>query len=113
MLFLRESYFLKFSIKALCGTASLNHIQTIGCDSLLAPAGPSAISPQVQAVQPSAHCVWPRVPAWLWLKHDINWWGCFLMVGRKDINAVKQYDASDPKSPRLEKPQFRKAVPSN
>lgn len=35
------------------------------------------------------------------------------MVGRKDINAVKQYDASDPKSPRLEKPQFRKAVPSN
>lgn len=35
------------------------------------------------------------------------------MVGRKDINAVKEYDASAPKSLRLEKKQLHKTVPLN
>lgn len=45
----------KFFIKALCGTASVSHIQTMRRDSLCDPAGPSAVSPQVQGVQPTAH----------------------------------------------------------
>lgn len=54
-----KSGFGKFFIKALCGTASVNHVQTMRRDSLRAPAGPSAVSPQVQAVKPSAHCARP------------------------------------------------------
>lgn len=56
MYLLKEKHvFGKFFIKALCGTASVNHIQTMRCDSLCAPAGPSAVSPQVEGVQPIAH----------------------------------------------------------
>lgn len=48
MYWLKEKHvFGKFFIKTLCGTASVNHIQTMRCDNLSAPTGPSAVSPQV------------------------------------------------------------------
>lgn len=53
---LKEKHvFGKFFIKTLCGAAAVNHIRTMRRDSLWAPAGPSAVSPQVQGVQPIAH----------------------------------------------------------
>lgn len=58
----------------------------------------------------AANCTWPWVSSWLWLKPDLNRWGCFLIAERKDTNVMKLDDTSVSKSPRLGK---KTVVPSN